>query len=123
MKKFLNYLLSNLFSIACFVFACVYLILNFTSVSKAVLFLACLFLLYYSAIFFNDFFKRYFIDKKRLIQNLIYYRINIILLLLINFAIYYLSGWRLLSALLLGCFIFGVVFLVYYYFKKERSNC
>jgi hypothetical protein len=120
MKKYWFFIYRNAFSIACLLFAVFYLIINFTSVKQAILFLSWIFLLYYSAIFFNGFFKKLLFERNTISATIRYYWTNIALLFLSTFLIYFFSNWELLNAILLGVSIFAFLFAAYYFLKSRH---
>lgn len=120
MKKLWVLIYKNGFLTICFLFAIVYLYINFTTIKEAILFLACIFLIYYSSIFFNGFFKRIFIEYENFFSSVRYYWINIALLLVAVVLIYFFGSFKLLKAILFGVSIFAILFGVYYFLKSRH---
>lgn len=120
MKKLWMLIYRNGFMVICFLFAIVYLYINFTTIKEAVLFLACIFLIYYSSVFFNSFFKKIFIERESIFLSVRHYWVNILLLLAAVVLIYFFGSLKLLNAILLGISIFVILFGVYYFFKSRH---
>jgi hypothetical protein len=121
MKKILNYLVKNLFSILCIAFVCYYLTENFSSYKERGLFLLAFIVLYGSPLLIVGFCRNFFLRKISFTQSLMNHRIKIILLLIAFGLIYFLSGWHFLGGLILGCLLFGIIIVVFFFFKYNRQ--
>jgi hypothetical protein len=100
----------------------VYLFVNFTTINQAILFLAVVFLFVFSIAFFDIFFRKVLVEKAS-ISNAIRSEWAVILLLTSAIlVVYFLAGWRLLSALLLGMGMFASFIGVYYLLKRSARK-
>lgn len=113
------------FRILCLLFVVVYLYLNFKTVNQAVLFLAAIFLIYFSSIFLNIFFRSIIIRKYNFVVVLRDNWKNLLFILLSIVLIYFLGSWQLLSAIFYGLMIYAFLFGIYYLFillKKVKKK-
>lgn len=121
MKRVLLYITDNFFSVVCILFMLGYLCVNFTTVREAILFLSCFFLIIYSGIFFNGFFRKLLLKKIKFIIILRYYWLNIILIIVAIILISILGSWKLLVAIFSGTIIYALMFCAYYLIKRYRA--
>jgi amino acid transporter len=112
----------NTFTALCILFTVIYLLVNFTSLSKATLFLACLFLIYFSSFFFNSFFKKVIIDKDSIAKVTRHYWLSIIAILIAAGVIYFLGNAKLVIAISFGVLIYAIFFMIYYLIKRSAGR-
>lgn len=111
--------LESVFKTICLLFAIIYLFQNFSTVKDAILFLACLFLIYFLSIFLNGFFKKIIIERLGVFNVIKYYWGSIFSILLSFSIIFFLGSNELLSAISLAGLIYSGLFAVYYLLKRK----